>query len=145
MSQRPLARRGRTSVTRATLLVTVAALFAACFSEEPDTSAPDAGGDVLVIEMTAELTFEPQHVTVQPGQTIRWHNTSNVPHTSTADPSQAADPDNVELPTGADPWDSGDIAPGGSFDLVLEQSGEYRYVCLPHEVGGMIGTITVAP
>lgn len=117
---------------------------AACFSEEPDTSAP-GGDDVVVIEMTSALTFQPQHVQVRAGQTVRWRNASNVPHTATADASLASSAANVELPAGAQPWHSGTIAPGASYDRVLSVTGDYRYFCDPHELAAMVGTIEVVP
>src|SRR5690606_37858162 len=70
-------------------------------------------------------------------------NASSMVHTATADPALAANPDNVQLPAGAEPFDSGFLTAGQRFSYTFTVAGEYRYVCLPHEFAGMIGTITV--
>lgn len=70
---------------------------AADFAPGPEARA----GDPVVVGMTDRLSFEPQRVTVRVGQTVRWENTTLIPHTVTADPSRARNPDNVRLPDGA--------------------------------------------
>jgi plastocyanin len=47
------------------------------------------------------------------------------------------------LPPGAAVWDSGLLEAGGRFRQVLTTPGEYTYVSVLHEAGGMIGHITV--
>ncbi|HUH13092.1 MAG TPA: plastocyanin/azurin family copper-binding protein [Longimicrobiales bacterium] len=121
----------------------LALLLAACFSEAPDSTAP-GDPDAVVIEMTAELTFSPAHVEVRAGQTVRWVNTSPFVHTATGDPARALLPASVSLPAGAEPWDSGDVAPGASWERVFTTPGEYGYFCVPHE-GAMSGTLRVLP
>jgi plastocyanin len=64
-------------------------------------------------------------------------------HTVTADPKRAKDPKHVELPTGAAPFDSGDIKAGASWQYTFDTPGRYTYVCVPHENLGMIGHVTV--
>lgn len=136
---------GRGRLPAALVAAAMCVVVSGCFSEEPDTSAPDDDDDVVVIRMTPQQTFEPRQVQVRVGQTIRWRNDSNVPHTATADADLAIDAGHVELPAGADTWDSGFIAPGASYDLVLTVAGDYRYFCVPHEQGGMLGAISVIP
>ncbi|MEX1184821.1 MAG: plastocyanin/azurin family copper-binding protein [Gemmatimonadota bacterium] len=117
-------------------------LLGACFSEEP-TTGPGNGEDVIV-EMTPALTFEPRHVQIRAGQTIRWRNTSNFPHTATGDPALAFNLANVRLPDGAPVWHSGDVAPGSSYARTFDVVGMYTYFCVPHE-SSMVGTIEVIP
>ena len=133
----------------ATLLLTLCFALAGCFSDEDDGTGPGDGNgngngdDVVVVTMTPSLQFQPAHVEIRSGQTIRWVNSSNFPHTSTADASLAIDPSSVALPSGAQPWHSGDINPGGTFERTLTATGDYTYFCVPHESQGMVGTITV--
>lgn len=95
-----------------------------------------------VVEMTPDGFIE-QEVTISAGETVEWRNTSSVVHTATADPDLAADPANVELPEGAEPFDSGEVEPGESWSYTFEQPGTYRYICQPHEDNGMLGTVIV--
>lgn len=102
------------------------------------------GASRRVVEMTDEMAFEPAKLTVIVGETVTWSNTSRaMVHTVTADAALVRDPGNVKLPQGAAPWDSGSIVPGRSWSHTFEIPGEYRYCCVPHEVVGMVGTITV--
>lgn len=97
----------------------------------------------VTVKMTDNLAFEPAEVVVQVGGKVTWVNESTMDHTSTADRKKAADASNVELPPGADKWDSGFIKEGERFSLKFDVPGTYRYFCIPHEKVGMLGTITV--
>lgn len=117
-------------------------------AEQPEDAAgaPAAEADTApaaAVEMTNALTFEPAEITIRAGESVRWTNPSDVPHTVTADASKAADPAHVVLPDGAEPFDSGMIDPGGAFTHTFEVPGRYRYFCIPHEAAGMIGEIVV--
>jgi plastocyanin len=153
----PMVRTGR--ACRLRLLAGVAALalvLAACGSGNDDdpalpgapATAGDGGGgdeaqDEVTIDMTDALTFSPEQVTIEVGGTVTWENPSTVVHTATGDPDNVADADNVELPDGAEAWDSGFVQPGESFSHTFTEPGTYRYVCIPHEGVGMFGTIVV--
>jgi len=104
------------------------------------------------IGMTA-VAFTPQSLTVPAGTTVVWKNTSSRGHTVTAYEDT--------LPEGAaffatggyeteaearEAWESegvGIIGTSETFEHTFEIPGEYGYVCLPHETGGMVGTIEV--
>lgn len=104
---------------------------------------PGTGGEIEVT-MTNQLAFEPVTLRVRPGETVVWRNTSDVVHTVTADPEKVAARANVQLPEGAAPFDSGDMAPGAEFRHTFTVPGEYRYVCVPHEIAGrMLGVVIV--
>ncbi len=105
------------------------------------TGTPGTGG--TVVEMTDDLTFEPEQLTVNVGDTVTWRNTGTVAHTSTDDPSKALDPANAVLPEGAEPWDSGNIAGGEEFSHTFDTPGDYTYFCIPHETAGMVARLTV--
>jgi len=100
-------------------------------------------GMPAMVTMTDELHFEPPRVTVPAGTTVLWRNASAVEHTVTADPSRTRTASNVQLPAGAEIFDSGSLPPGQTFTRQLTVAGEYRFVCRIHEGSGMIGAITV--
>jgi plastocyanin len=109
---------------------------------DPGTAKNDH--DEITVAMTDDMRFDPDPVTVAAGTTIRFQNASErFVHTATCDPELAGDPSHVALPSGAETWNSGNVAPGASWSVTLGVPGEYRYVCLPHELAGMLGTITV--
>ncbi len=74
------------------------------------------------------FAFQPQTLNITAGTTVRWTNTTGgTTHTSTSD-------------TG--PWDSGNIAPGGTFERSFSTPGSYAYYCEIHPTQ-MTGTIVV--
>ena len=104
---------------------------------QPPPPAVDA---TVTMGMTS---FNPARITIRSGQTVQWRNTSLVTHTVTADPARAANPANVQLPQGAQAFHSGAIPAGQVWSRTFTVPGTYRYVCLPHEQQGMIGTVIV--
>ena len=70
--------------------------------------------------------FRPDTVAVAVGDTVTWVNHDVVPHT-------------VSAANGA--WDSGAVAPGESFVLVIDRAGAVRYVCAYHPT--MVGVLAV--
>lgn len=98
-------------------------------------------------ESAEQLRFEPAHVTIKTGQTITWNNVSQMPHTATGDPEQnpvaKSHPDYIQLPAGAEPWGSAMLQPGDTYSHTFTTPGEYHYICIPHVLSGMRGTITV--
>ena len=101
---------------------------------------PPAVDETVTMGLTS---FNPKTIRIRAGQIVQWRNTSLITHTVTADRSLAADPDHVILPQGAEPFHSGDIKAGQVWQRRFPVAGTYRYVCLPHEKKGMIGTIVV--
>jgi len=101
------------------------------------------GGMPAAVTMTDGLQFEPARLAVPVGTTLAWRNTSAVAHTVTADPAQAMTASNVQLPAGAEPFESQTLQPGQTFVHQFTVPGEYGYVCHIHEGSGMAGTITV--
>jgi plastocyanin len=72
------------------------------------------------------FVFAPAEVSVPAGTTLTWMNAQNVRHTSTAD-------------NGA--WDSGILAANQSFQLKLDQVGDFTYHCDIHP--DMVGVVHV--
>lgn len=108
-----------------------------------EVPAAAVGVGETIVEMDNRLRFLPDTVRVRVGETVRWRNTSDIVHTVTADPERAARAENVRLPAGAAPFDSGDMPPGAEFAHRFTVAGEYHYVCLPHELAAMVGVVIV--
>ena len=75
--------------------------------------------------------FSPKSANVQQGSTALWTNTGTVNHTTTADTTMPVT------------WDSGTLAPGGTFSFAFTAAGKYTYHCNFHVSLGMVGTISV--
>ncbi len=85
------------------------------------------------------LSFEPEALTVHPGQTVAWEWRSNNHNIVVED-----------QPGGADwkgtPGSSSEIYNDGyRYTHTFETVGEYEYFCQPHEAAGMTGSVTVSP
>ncbi|WP_101296480.1 cupredoxin domain-containing protein [Halegenticoccus soli] len=99
------------------------------------------------------VAFDPSEYTVSVGDEVVWTNTSSRAHTVTAYENS--------IPEGADYFASGGydgeaaareawredmggaLTSGQSYRHTFDVPGRYDYVCIPHEQGGMIGTIVV--
>ena len=109
-----------------------------------EAATPVAGGQTHIVEMNDELQFDPDHLTIRVGDTVTWRTVGAVPHTSTCDPEQASNPEeHVQLPEGAETWDSGIVNQDEEFHHTFEVPGEYTYFCIPHEGAGMVASLTV--
>ena len=86
------------------------------------------GGDLAIL--IENFSFETARIGV--GDTLAWTNVDGVPHTVTA---QSVGPDRER-------FDSGLVAPGQSFNMRFDQSGEYQYACALHPF--MTGRVFVA-
>jgi plastocyanin len=113
-------------------------------------------GQRHTVDMTDALVFDPDAITVAPGDTIVWENVGNIGHSVTAYeddiPADAEyfasggfDSEDAARSGYAvgDP-DSGDIAGGESFEHTFEVEGSYGYFCVPHESAGMVASVEVA-
>ena len=96
-----------------------------------------------VVNLNNRLKFDPAEIRIKVGDTLEWRNVESYPHTVTADPNRVARKANVELPDGIQPFNSGRLAAGATFKYTFTRPGIYRYVCLPHEAAGMLGTVIV--
>ncbi len=93
--------------------------------------------------MNDQMQFAPAHLTIRVGQTVTWRNAGAMVHTSTCDPASAQRREHAVFPDEAKPWDSGLIRKGESWSRSFDIPGEYTYFCIPHEAGGMIGSLSV--
>ena len=90
-------------------------------------TGPTPGAPMTSSSVSAkDNVFDPATITVQPGTTVRWVNNGQHPHTVTARDGS---------------FDSGNIAPGGSFTHTFSTAGAVRYYCKLHK--GMEGTVVV--
>lgn len=88
-----------------------------------------AGGGAAVTGTAVEMrqmTFAPQRLEVSAGATVEWTNRDQVEHTITANDGS---------------WDSGPIAPGGSWRHTFDTPGTYSFHCTPHPF--MTGVVVV--
>jgi plastocyanin len=91
--------------------------------------------------------YQPEGMTIQAGQTVRFVNTSDFTHTVTDQP-QPLQKDTGSargdiLPKGAQPFDSGEIQPQQTWEHKFTTKGTYRFHCQLHEMERMSGTINV--
>lgn len=99
----------------------------------PPASSSSGGGPtthhVNIIEgsSTDAWGYDPAQLTVGVGDTVMWTNTGETEHTVTAD-------------GGA--FDSGSVAPGGTYEFTFEEEGEFPYHCDPHPF--MVASISVS-
>ncbi len=136
-------KRFRILAIAAIVFVGSAAVLLAEGQQEVDPAGAE-NGDVVEIEMLRgeEFTFvnDPIGIYVEPGTTIRFTSVQ-ASHTATAyHPDYGKD---LRIPEAAEPWDSGSVAPGQSFEVTLEVEGVYDYYCKPHEHLGHVGRIVV--
>ena len=120
-----------------------AAASPAAASPATGASPAVAGAQTANVTMSDANQFQPANLTIARGTTVTWTNTGTVPHTVTSDPSKAANASDASVPSGAQPWDSGMINGGGTFQHTFDTPGQYTYFCIPHEALGMVGHITV--
>ena len=130
----------RSIVSAALLCSTV--LLSACNTDGPAYDDPPADVDAT-IELSTLLQFVPDTITVPVGATIEWQNKSVETHTVSTVPEGSGEAADIALPTGAEPFDSGDLAPGEVYRHTFTVPGTYRYICDPHHGLGMKGTIVV--
>ncbi|HYA35883.1 MAG TPA: plastocyanin/azurin family copper-binding protein [Candidatus Binataceae bacterium] len=87
--------------------------------------------------------FEPDKLTIRAGTTVQWKNYGLMVHDATDRRDLAVRASDVDYPAGVGPFDSGFLPPGRTFSYTFTVPGTYKYVCVPHELGGMTGQITV--
>jgi plastocyanin len=111
-----------------------------------DGGAPAVAADPPeAVVMTEQLRYDPAQVMIMDGGTVVWKNPSNLVQNVTDDPRLAISGRDVQLPEGVQPFDSGNIGPGGSYSHTFDVPGTYKYFCSFHEAMGMTGEIIVEP
>ena len=83
------------------------------------TPVPGFTQTVLIItESNGSFSFSPATLTIKVGTTVIWKNMSSAPHTITSDDGQT--------------FDSGTVAPGGTFKFKFTTAGTFSYHCNYH-------------
>jgi plastocyanin len=118
--------------------------------ETSSTAAAAAPAERMVLTEQGEYRYVPDQLTIKVGDTVRWLNESGPPHNVAfyADriPGGAAD-----VLNGAMPDRMGNLAGpllvqvGTMYEIsfVGAPAGEYGYFCTPHEMLGMVATLTI--
>jgi plastocyanin len=117
-----------------------AAVLILGFSPEGPRPIP---APAATVRMTAENSFEPQVVTIHPGEEVVWKNEGHSLHSVVGDPLLAAHRIDIEPPAPPEPFHSDDVEPGRTYVRRFTLEGVYRYVCRHHEEQGMNGTVIV--
>lgn len=108
------------------------------------------GGTTHTVDMTDQLVFDPDSITIAPGDTVVWENVGSVGHSVTAYGDEIPGDAEYFASGGFDGEDAarnaypdGEVAGGESFEHTFEVEGEYGYFCIPHESVGMVASLTV--
>lgn len=119
-----------------------AAMLLASLAFRP--AEPPAEGNTVVVKMVdksaTEFAFEPANVVVKPGDVVRFVQTVATPHNVEFKDVPAGATLGVERmgPFLVQPNDTYEVPIGAGF-----KAGTYKFVCTPHEMMGMMGSITV--
>ncbi|HSD63515.1 MAG TPA: plastocyanin/azurin family copper-binding protein [Ignavibacteriaceae bacterium] len=112
------------------LSVFVFLVFNSCSKNDSSTNPPDGtpGPNEIFIQ---NMSFASGTRTVALGTTLKWTNKDAVTHTVTSGVPGSL----------SGIFDSGNIAPQGSFSFTFHQTGVFKYYCRIHT--SMTATITV--
>ena len=100
-------------------LVCAALLLVLALSAAGGQPAHAADNQVIIVQPSDQLSwrFDPSTITVEAGTSVTWENQGSAPMTVTS--SDAL-------------FDSGEIAPGGSYTTTFDTPGTFRYFCVPY-------------
>ena len=118
---------------RRTFLQTAGGLAAASTLAQP-TVAQEAKTVQITME-GGDFFMDPVGLFVEPGETVTFEIGAAAPHSSTAYEDR--------IPSDADPWDSGLLDEGETFEHTFEVEGTYDYFCSAHKSLGQVGRIVV--
>jgi plastocyanin len=123
-------RRLTTSLFIVLTLITVAACSNSGSSAAPTAATSQApaapAGAASAVEIK-DFAFNPATATVSAGSKVTWTNSDTTAHTVTFDDGSG---------------DSGNLAPGSTFDHAFATAGSFAYHCTIHSQ--MHGTVTVS-
>lgn len=88
------------------------------------------GTGIVEVTLTANRTFSPSQISINPGTTVRWVSESQEGHTVT--------------PDGHAEWAAASLTqPGQTFTHTFGEAGDFDYYCEPHLASGMTGRVVV--
>lgn len=97
----------------------------------------------VTVTINDDGSFQPASVTIKAGQTVEWKNAGRSAQTVTADPTMASNKSHVALPSSAQPWDSGPLNAGKTYQHTFKTPGDYTYFTVTFERAGRTGHVTV--
>jgi plastocyanin len=104
----------------------------------------------MIMNDPSHASFEPANLTIHTGDAVKWTVVSGVPHNVVFDSVKASPDVKAQLTANMTdqlaPLSSKYLtAPGESYIMSFGKvpPGEYYYYCMPHNMLGMHGTITV--
>lgn len=100
---------------------------------EPVRSTPEKGVHIVDIPRAgadSKDIFRPDNIIIKKGETVRWVNNDGIDHVFSSMPLIGKG--GISVPG---------IKPGGSWEFVFKETGEYYYICYIHK--GMIGKVAV--
>ncbi|WKZ33611.1 MAG: plastocyanin/azurin family copper-binding protein [Thermodesulfobacteriota bacterium] len=100
---------------------------------EPVRSMPGKGVHIVDIpraDADSRDIFRPDNIIIKKGETVRWVNNDGIDHVFSSMPL-----------IGKGGISAPGIKPGGSWEFVFNEPGEYYYICYIHR--GMIGKVAV--
>jgi plastocyanin len=106
-------------------------LVSSCKNNNMSTNAGTGSPGANEVWMQ-NIAFNPNVLNVSVGTTVKWTNKDNVNHTVTSGTPTS--------PSGL--FDSGTIAPNGTFSFTFSAAGTYPYFCRVHSPK-MTGTVIV--
>ena len=123
---------------------------AAAAAAAAGSSGTAAGQTSHTVDMTDGLVFDPDELTIAPGDTVVWETVGTVGHSVTAYEDEIPGDAEYFASGGFDSeqaarnaYPDGDVASGETFEHTFEVEGEYGYFCIPHESAGMVASLTV--
>lgn len=109
-----------------------------------------AAQETVTVDMTDQLVFDPDDVTVAPGTTVVWETVGEVGHSVTAYDDEIPEEAEYFASGGFDSessarsaWPDGEVAAGETYQHTFEGTGSYEYFCIPHEGVGMVASLEV--
>ncbi len=103
-----------------------------------DDSEMDDGMDVAQTVELQSTSFQPDLVTIEPGETVQWTQQSGSHTVTTYHPDNDM-PDRVAGDVVLDE----NIGSGDQIEQTFETAGVYDYFCRPHHSMGMVGSVVV--
>lgn len=82
----------------------------------------------LTVHLLDRGEIDQATVTISTGTTVVWQNLGTDRRAITTDASLLGDPSLVVVPEGAEPWDSGDLTAGMTWEFTFEEPGTWVYV-----------------
>lgn len=91
------------------------------------TTSEERDNHLTIVGIKHAKSFSPNPIDIKIGDTVTWTNSHRQAHTVTSETAK---------------FDSGNIAPGQSFNHTFDKPGSFKYYCIIHP--SMIGEVNVS-